>query len=144
VNPWDSIRQHEADDRRHLENSARIASAYGFFSTTGWGEFAFEDCHIFGLTFIEEPSVAYGYSLDGDSLVDLRFPRAWGMVYRWKQDQRGYYVGAWVAIVVDTLSPATIADVPEDDPGYSLDHSFTFAGIALKDLPTHVLDYPGA
>lgn len=139
--PWDSFRKHEANDRRHLENSARLAEAYGFFDTSGWGEFAFETCHKFGLTFIEEPVIAYGYSLDGDALVDLRFPRAWGMVYKWKQDVRGYYVGAWVAIVVDTLSPATIAAVPEDDPGYDLNHTFTFTGIALKDLPTDVLDY---
>jgi hypothetical protein len=140
-NPWGHIVRREGEGRQHLENTARLAEAYGFFETTGWGEFAVEACHKFGLTFVEEPVVAYGYSIDEDELIELRYPRSFGFVYRWKQDTRGYYVGAWVAFVVDTLSPALIAGVPTEDPMYNLHHTFTFSGVALKDLPTDVLDY---
>lgn len=138
--PWTGIRDNQARDRQVSENSARLAQAFGFFTTQGWGEFTFDKCYSFGLTFLEEPAIAYGYAIDGDALVDLRFPRSWGFVYRWRTDSRGYYTGAWVGIVVDTRSAADIAGVPTDEPNYSLDHTFTFTGVALKDLPTDLLN----
>lgn len=139
--PWLAIRQHEGRVQATRENTARIASAYAFFDSHGWGEFAFPVMFDFGLTFIEQPCVGYAYALDGDQLVDLRFPRSHGGVYRWRKDVRGYYTGAWCFVVVETRSPHNIANVPALDPGYDLDHSFTFTGIALKDLPSDLLDH---
>lgn len=116
------------------ENSPRLAQEHATFSSHGWGEFEVAKPDMFSATFIEEPAVSYGYALDGDTLVPKRFPRAFGGVSKWALDEKGFYIGAWVFLVVDTLSPAIIAGVPAVDPGYDITHSFTFAGTAIKDV----------
>lgn len=136
---WLNLESQRADTRRNNENSTRDANAYARFTTTGWGEIAFEECFEFGLTFIEEPYVACSMSLqDGDKLIEGRFPRASGGVYRWKKNHRGYYVGAWLFVTVETSSPNIYTS--ELDPGYELDHSFIFAGMAMKDLPDYLAE----
>jgi hypothetical protein len=123
-----------ANRRQVAENGMRLAFSWGFASTSGWGEFEIPDAVEFDCAFIDEPAVTYGYSLDGDKLVKKRFPRAWGGVSKWLQDERGFFVGAHVFVVVDTLSPAEIAGVPEADPNYDLDHTWQFAGTGIKAL----------
>ena len=120
------------------ENSARLAQAFAMYDSTGWGEFTVQAVFDFGLTFVEEPVVAYCYALDGDTLVDTRFPRAWGGVYKWKLDSKGFYTGAWVFFVVETRS--SFIETSAAEPGYEINHYFTFTGIAYKDLPTYLFD----
>lgn len=122
------------------ENSTRLAHVYAKFDSTGWGEFTVPDAVMFELAFLEVPSVAYGFALDGDDLVTNRFPRAHGGVYRWVLDTADRIIGAHVFMVVDTLSPAAIADVPTLDPDYNLDHFFGFSGVALKDIQPDLFD----
>lgn len=121
------------------ENTARLATAQMTFATHGWGEFKLPEVAYFGVTFIERPLVSYGVSVDGDALVPTRFPRVTAGVYKWLQDVKGFYTGAWVFFVVDTQSlfiPTTVTT----DPGYDLIHDFQFTGIAAKILPAHLLD----
>lgn len=129
--------------RQHLdairENSARLAESQAFFSTHGWGEFKIPEVVRFNCTFIERPAVSSGLSIDGDVLVPTRFPRVTAGVYRWLQDTKGFYIGAWVFFVVDTQSPFITTTVSVD-PGYDLIHDITFSGKAGKILPADLLD----
>jgi len=126
---------------RTWENSARQAEAWGFQSTLGIGETRFPDVIDFQLTFVEEPAVGYGYSVNavvnnsdgGDLLVTTRFPRAWGGVYDWRQDTNGFYTGAWVFAIVQ--SQDYFLGTAQPEPNYTLRHSYSFSGIAYKALP---------
>ena len=151
VGGWDPFRDMERRRgwvNQNAENSGRLAHAYAVFETTGWGEAAFEDCFEFRLTFVEVPVVSYGSRIisasnlpvdnEDDVLVDTRFPRCSGMVYQYKQDNRGFFTGAWCLATVDTRSPYVPTTVTED-PGYAIEHWFTFSGIALKDLPAEAM-----
>jgi len=121
------------------ENSARLATAQLSFTTHGWGEFKLPEVAYFGVTFIERPLLASGVSIDGDALIPTRFPRVTAGVYRWLQDVKGFYIGAWVFFVVDTQSSFITTSVTSD-PGYDLVHDLQFTGIAAKILPAHLLD----
>lgn len=137
-NPFEALENRRQRIQQVAENSARLASSYATFTSTGWGEFRQTTVTRFNLTFITKPIIAYSYEIDGDALVDTRFPRSHGFVYKWQQDSRDYYTGCWVAFVVDTRNPyITTAEL---DPNYDLVHHFTFTGIALKDLPAYLLD----
>lgn len=120
------------------ENTSRLATAQCSFTTQGWGEFKLPDVAYFGATFIERPFVSHGTSINGDKLVPTRFPRVTAGVYRWLQDVKGFYIGAWVFFVVDTQS-SFITTTVAIDPGYSLTHDLQFTGIAIKALPAHLL-----
>lgn len=137
--PW----QNMEDRRRQLlqtqENSTRLAQAFAHFTTTGWGEWTIPHVVRFDCTFVEKPTVAHGYAIEDEDLVDTRFPRGWGGVYRWQQNYKGFYTGAWVFFIVETQS-LTI-DTFEDEPGYTLTHFFHFTGMALKDVPAHLLEH---
>jgi hypothetical protein len=71
-------------------------------------------------------------------LIDTRFPRSWGGVFQWKQNARGFYTGAWCYTVVETASPFIAAQYEE--PGYTIQHHFQFAGLGIKDLPEYDVD----
>ena len=133
-------RDEEAWRLQNAENAARLAIVRVMFDSAGWGEFQAPEIFDFGIRFLEEPCVAYGCAIDGDALVPLRYPRCTGGVYRWATDIKGYYTGAWCFFVVDTLSPANIANVPTEDPNYDINHYFTFSGVALKQLNDDFLD----
>jgi hypothetical protein len=139
TDPFVSLQNYRAQIVQTQENSARLAQHYANYQTAGWGEFT--DPHVihFDATFYDEPWVSYGYSIDGDTLIDTRFPRACGFVYRWKQDERGYFLGCWLAFTVDTQSPFIPSTVP--DPGYTLIHKFVFTGRALKDIDPSLADF---
>ena len=110
------------------QNSARHAFAYAEVATHGIGQVQHEQVIPLDCTFIEEPNVAYGFKIDGDTLIENYFPTCSGGVWKWQQDYRGYYIGAYVFFVIT------------GDPGYDIKHDFTFSGIAIKDLPEYLLD----
>lgn len=139
TNDWFADR--EAWNSQVAENSARGAVAWGTAHTQGWGETVVEEPIMFGVTFIAQPMMAYGFCLDDDEkLVEGRFPRANGGVLRWITDEEDFYVGAHVFTTVATADPLLAAqslNVPlefGEDPGYDITHCFTFSGIALKDF----------
>lgn len=114
------------------ENSARQARNVATWTTTGVGEVKVEKCFAFAATFIYEPIFTSGYALDeDDDLVTGSFPRAYAGVYDWKRDTRGYYTGAWVFFVV-TANGRPV--------NYTLHHHLSWQGMALKDLPAHLLE----
>lgn len=127
---------------QNRENSARGAWAWGTATTNGWGELLFPKPIRFGLTFVTPPFVSYSWVMhDDDDLVDNRFPRCSGGVARWMQDKRDFYTGAYVMVTVATADPllgALSLDKAETtyltDPGYGIDHHFTFFGLAIKDI----------
>lgn len=137
INPFENhFIDREAWSHQTGENSARGAWAWGTVTSKGWGEFAIKKVIDFGLTFVTDPIVSYGWVLgDDDKLVDGRFPRVDGGVTRWRKDKRGFYTGAYVMITVATVDPMIMptTDV-SSDPGYSIEHHFTFYGTALKDI----------
>lgn len=129
-----------AELERHRQNSARLATAWATFRSTGQGGMEFEDRCDFGLTFIEKPRVAYGSFLDLDALGELidheagetpPMPSVSGFVTDWDVDARGFYVGAWVACAVrfDALDAVDATVMVE------VQHDFTFTAVAMKDLP---------
>lgn len=129
VNPLvEALEAHRGRLEQVRENSARQAQSFATLTTHGSGETQHATVVPFDCTFIEEPFVAYGFSLDGDTLVDGFFPTSSGGVWKWQQDRRGFYLGAWVFFVVNGSST------------YDLQHSFTFSGIAIKDLPDYLMD----
>lgn len=132
------------------ENSARGAWSWGTVHTKGWGEVILDEPIMFGLTYVDEPTVAYGFVLDDDDqLVDGRFPRCSGGVMRWVREGQ-FYVGAHVFICVATADPMMAAqawveaslaagvltppDAFLDDPNYDITHDFTFQAIAIKNV----------
>jgi hypothetical protein len=139
------------------ENSARYASSFITFSTSGWGEFQSPNAQYFDTTFIRVPSISHSFYIDGDTLVDGRFPRVTAGVHRWVQNERGHYTGAYLFFVVETVGlqfqsiyvlptaadgnvALVAAKVPvPPDPDYDLVHSFTFTGVAIKSLPSRAL-----
>lgn len=130
---------------RHRENRARLASAYGVYTTTGQGSVQFKTMYEFGLTFVEQPRMHYGAVIDLDDLGDKLdhepgecppLPHCTGIVADWEVDHRGFYVGAWLAAKVsfpiEDLVPVTLQ--------VEVTHHFTFSGIAMKDVPGDVRD----
>jgi hypothetical protein len=148
----------------YRENSARLAYCRLPFTTTGWGEFKFEKAVRFTCTFIERPAISHGLSMEGDDLVPTRFPRVTAGVYKWVIDVNGFYVGAYVFFVVESLgaqmetsvataSGATLPtgatytirekstlDRAKDDPKYNLLHDLQFSGVGIKALPAYLAD----
>lgn len=155
---FEALETRRAQIHRDAENSARYATSYVSYKTTGWGEFVSADCQYFTTTFVKRPSVAHSLSLDGDTLVTGRFPRVTAGVHKWLQDRDGFYTGAWLFFVVETIgmqaqrtyvlptsetaSTGVVAiDVPlAADPNYELLHDFTFTGVAMKSIPAHLLE----
>lgn len=134
VPPVQSIIAREGWKSQIRENSARLAFAFGSAATSGWGELTLPDRIDFDTAFISEPHVAYGISLDGDKLVDTRFPRCTGGVYRWHINSRNLYVGAWVFCTVEDQSIYIPVEDP-NHPNYDIVHHFTFIGVGIKDVP---------
>jgi hypothetical protein len=113
------------------ENQARNAFSFGFNQTAGFGEFQFQQEISFELAYATQPAVLYGFECD-DELIETRLPRCSGFVYRWHRDAKNAYVGAWVAVTVDTQS-AQITPVGVE-PNYTIRHSFMFVGLGYKSL----------
>lgn len=131
------LEQHRGRLEQTKENSARLARSHGTWESVGSGELIVPDAFVFGITFIEEPSVEYGASLpdiDGQSqeMLPGSVPRCSGGVYRWVRDSNGFYTGANVFFCVDFGYGGT----PQT---YTVHHSQVFTGLALKDLPRSIL-----
>jgi hypothetical protein len=132
------------EDRRGFinainDNTGRHAIAYGHFDTTGSGEITNDLPFKFGVQYIDRPAVAYSYSIDEDDLVDTVWPRCWGGISTWHQDNRDLYVGATAFVIVDAT--AIVESTVTEDPWYTITHYFTFNGIALKFVTTDFSAY---
>lgn len=155
---FEALEQRRSQIHRDSENAARYASSFVSYKTTGWGEFVSPEIQYFTTTFTRRPSVAHSLSLDGDELVAGRFPRVTAGVHKWLRDTDGFYIGAWLFFVVETMGmqfqdtyvlptseSETVGVVSVDvplaaDPGYEILHDFTFTGIAMKAIPSHLLE----
>jgi hypothetical protein len=145
LGPLESRRQQIEQQR---ENAARLARAYVNTETTGWGEFIKPDVLEFGVTFLAEPTFTSGSILRGDSsgptgqLVQGRYPRISVGVWRWQHDANGYWTGAYVFFVVETVGfQMTDGFMPaEDDPAYTIAHHMVFEAVAFKDFELGLLD----
>lgn len=147
-----SLERHRMQIERTKENGARLAKSYLTWTTTGWGEFVNDVVMDFGLTFTEKPSFTFGFELDSDNgpdLVDGRFPRGNAFVYDYRKvhplgdDSITYYTGAWCAFVFEDVGfqfSEGSFDTTQGSPQYRIHWSLQFEGIALKDLPSHLLE----
>ena len=131
------------------ENSARLARSFVTVTTAGWGEIQKTDVQDFTCTFLRKPAIAYSYEIlsrtgvpagDPGVLVATRFPRCFGFVWNWHTDARGYFKGAYVGFAIDSLSPLLPSTLT--DPGYQISHSFTFEGVAYKDVDLSLVTLP--
>lgn len=109
------------------QNTSRLAQSYNFVVSEGIGMIKLATVVRFHCTFTQKPVVGYGYTVETPLLAD-DFPASTGGVYGWAIDSRGFYQGAYVFVVVTATSDPVIQ------------HDFTFTGIAMKDLPEHLLD----
>lgn len=138
----DARRERQLNDK---ENSARLAQAYATFETNGQGTIQYEHRVDFGLTFVEEPVVAYGSVTDVDELADqigledsdaATLPITAGFVLNWDRDERDFYVGCWVGVRVYYPPEDAIPFVAQP----TIDHHFTFSAVAMKDIPVDATD----
>jgi hypothetical protein len=138
---------------RNRENKARLAQVFAHTNTTGQGTFTFPDTIEFGLTFIEEPNMMYGCFIDQDAWEDqlehdeeaddtLALPSTSGFVCDWIQDEKGFHIGAAVGVCVwfPVYDPLATEPIVPIDSQPAIKHYFTFAGIAMKDVPLDVDD----
>lgn len=145
----------DLDRRRELEmrdreNSARLAQAYAEFITTRSGTMQYEDRVDFGTTFVERPYVAYGCRVDTEQVADsfgaendedVMLPLCTGYVTEWDEDERGFYIGCWLAVrVYYPYEDLSGGEVELENPAVEIEHHFTFAGIAMKDIPVDKRD----
>jgi hypothetical protein len=155
---FQALEQRRSQIHRDAENQARYASSFVSYKTTGWGEFVSADAQYFTTTFIRRPSISHCLSLDGDDLIPGRFPRVTAGVHKWVQDVDGFYIGAWLFFTIETMGmqfqdtyvlPTSAdakvgvvsVDVPTPaDPNYEILHDFTFTGIAMKAIPSYLLE----
>ncbi len=137
----DELEERQRYKDRVSENSARVAVAWATFDTVGQGSVYFDEKIDFDVTFIEQPMVAYGGTIDADELSNMQaldagdagiLPVCCGFVTDWDTDTRGYYTGAWVAVRVYFPDGVAI------DAEVEMTHNFTFTAVALKDVPTAV------
>lgn len=129
VNPLvSSLNQNQRRQEQVRENSSRQAWSYATLKTTGTGEVLHKTVVPFDCTFIERPRVAYGFHMDGDALIPGLYPVCSAGVWKWQQDRREFYVGAYIFFVVD------------GDDSYDIIHDFTFSGIAMKDIPDYLME----
>lgn len=129
VNPFVDVGEaHRGRVEQTRENSARQAWSYASLATHGIGEVQHLTVVPFDCTFIELPKVSSGFYIDGDLLIDGQFPTVTAGIWKWQQDRRGYYVGAYVFFVLG------------GDANMDLVHDFTFSGVAIKDLPDYLMD----
>lgn len=144
---FEDLERRRGEVERTRENSSRLAEAFAKFETTGQGTIEFEDRIDFGLTFIEEPYMAYGTQIDLDALSELLdvdpgttppLPLCSGMVTKWDQDDRDYYLGAWVAVIVYFPPGDTIAVPTTIQP--TMQHFFSFTATAMKDVSPDLRD----
>lgn len=143
---YTDLERRRADVEQVQENSGRMAEAFARFKSVGQGSIQFDERVDFDVTFIEEPYFRYGSYLDVDELENLLdndqdagtppFPVCSGFVTDWDQDDRGFYVGAWVAVRVWFPYEANIwPELPVE-----IMHHFSFTAVAIKDVPTDIRD----
>lgn len=132
---WGAQRKYEGRREAQAENRSRLSHSYKRVITYGWGEMKLEVRIDFDVVYIEEPFMAHGCYVDGETLVEERFPRVTAMVTDYDRNPAGNYTGAWVAFVVDTMGAQLVPAAA--DPNYEIVHYFTFSGVALKNAPLY-------
>lgn len=127
--------------RRNAENKARLAQVFADVTSTGQGTYVFDEVIDFGLTFIERPNISAGWYIDLDDWAEelgireddeepLPLPSCSLFVVRWDQDDRDFYVGAYLAVSVHF----PVGMVPFEAMPV-IEHHVTFSAIAIKDVP---------
>lgn len=142
---FDDLEYRRSETARHRENSARLAQEYHKFWSTGSGFMEFEDAAEFDITFIEEPYMHYGCQVDIDELADALnvepgdtppLPTCTGFVTDWDLDDRGFYLGAFLAVSVTWPTVSTVTIPP--DLTVRIKHHFTFTAVGIKDVPIDI------
>lgn len=109
------------------ENSARVARAYATQPVTNTGALIMDKAFLFDVTFVERPIFTYGSEYRGDlSTVDFVVMTCSATVYDWVQDDRDFYIGAYVGLRVDSDVVFTGTAVT--------DFHLEWKGMAYKDV----------
>lgn len=143
-NPFGEMELRRAQIEAQKENTARRAKCYATWTTKGIGEILAPKPFYFNVTFTEEPIFLSGMALaEGSDLIAGHFPRATCGVYEWVKQPapkgtKEHYVGAYVFFVVDTIGPGQVLG---SEPQYTIHHNMLWEGLAMKDLPAHLLDF---
>lgn len=141
-----ALQRQRSQAEQTAENTARTAWSWGSFDTTGSGEIVLATPQAFTCTFIYEPDIAHGFSIDPSTPPKAgRFPRVSAGVSGWVKNSQGFFTGAYVFFAIDTSGPDVdpgpsttggVNSLNDPPPSYLLHHTFTFSGVALKDLPS--------
>lgn len=134
---------------RNRENRGRSADVFAEVTSTGQGTYIFDERITFGLTAIHKPTFSAGYEIDLDDWADslgvdagdmdsLPLPSVTCFVTGWDQDDRDFYVGAYVAVSVyfPLTEPGAIERVVPVDAQPVITHHLRFSAVSLKDVPT--------
>lgn len=138
--PYGNLERQRARIHAQANNDGRTARVHLTWTTKGIGEVRLDAPRSLNVLFIEEPIVTTGMVVDTDDGIDLQdghYPRAQAGVYDWQMHAAGFYIGAYLFFVVDTIGPgATVGQ----EPNYLIHHQIVFEGKAIKQLPGHLLD----
>lgn len=94
---WQEQQQFQSTRDMLLAQGARVGKSTHKVFTKGRGDLRIAQPVNFALTFCEEPVFTAGLVLkSGQSLIEHLYPMASVGVYKWKQDSRGMYVGAYI------------------------------------------------
>lgn len=128
-NPYKALIAGTSKQDQKAQNAARYARFECSVVVTGSGEAQLADAIIFDCTFNGTPHVVTGFYVPSDNLVK-HFPAVSAGVCRFITDPNGFCTGAYVWFNVDdgvlSSTPITVY--------------YTFSGIAVKGLPSHLLD----
>lgn len=154
--PYGDLEAGRSRREAQRENAARLAHAYAFWTTHGSGEMLAPQPFRFNVSFVDQPSFTHGAVVaESDDLLDGYYPRAHAGVYDWVREVPPgnadgddslvpYYIGAYVYFVVDVIGPIKAAASDLGTlvlPQYTITHNLKWEGIAIKDLPSHLLDF---
>lgn len=130
------------------ENGARNATSYHQVQTTGSGQVAPADVLTFDVVFLTEPVFSSGASIITQPSTD-RFttPVCTAQLTRWLRNERGHYLGAYVAFDVGFPQPKAepiaatdpIRGAAEDAMPVRVLHHLSFNALAYKPLGDDVL-----
>lgn len=109
---------------QHAENFAREMFEVITLDTEGAGQGVMVDPITFKGPFVRRPGVMYGSEIVSgvDPSVDGAVPLCSGSVFRFELSERGFFVGAYLAVRID--GPAAI----------KVRHTFTLLGMSYKEI----------
>lgn len=135
ANIYGELQRQDQDRRRHEHNAAKHGSQYLTWQTSGVGSLIPEEPVMFDLPFFSEPAVTWGCAyVKPMHPSHFSVPQVTGMVYRWVNNRRGFFVGAYLAFRVEIDQIGSAGGIPTP----VIVHHFVFSGMSYRELGRQV------